>query len=137
MKRSKLLFITVVLFFSCILILGPAYPADAGKSSTPEEEFVEVDEMPKMVYMEKVVYPVDAKKDGIEGSVMIKAFVDINGDVTEAKVVKSSGVQSMDNSALESAKRSKFEPGIKDDKPVAMWITYEIRFALDTKDAKK
>ena len=40
---------------------------------------------------EKIKYPEIAKRAGIEGKVIIQAFIDENGNVVQAKVIKGIG----------------------------------------------
>jgi TonB family protein len=79
-----------------------------------------VDKMPQQVSPLEVRYPKEALDAGIGGTVHIKMILSKEGVVEEAEVSVSSGVPSLDQAALEAAKRLKFTPAILDGKPVRM-----------------
>ena len=55
-------------------------------------------------------YPRKALKKGLEGKPTVKVWIYKNGDVEKVELIKSSGILSIDNAALEAAQRSKFYP---------------------------
>ena len=55
-------------------------------------------------------YPRKALKKGLEGKPKIKVWILKSGAVEKAEIIISSGVTSIDNAALEAAKKSKFYP---------------------------
>ena len=55
-------------------------------------------------------YPRKALKKGLEGKPKIKVWILKSGAVEKAKIIISSGVTTIDNAALEAAKKSKFYP---------------------------
>jgi protein TonB len=78
------------------------------------------------------IYPSDAKRMGIEGTVDLRVGIDQNGDVKEVKVikVKPAGYK-FDDAALEAARRAKFSPArTSDGKAVPANITWHYTFAL-------
>ena len=58
----------------------------------------------------KPEYPKLAKKAGYEGILKVKIWITKNGDVTNAKVIKSTGFKILDDSGLNAAKKTKFYP---------------------------
>lgn len=94
-------------------------------------EFVPVEILPEMIHEVKPEYPRLAREAGLEGRVWIKALVDKNGNVRDAVIAKSSGVEVLDQAALKVAKLNKFKPGIQNGRPVAVWVTYKVDFVLD------
>lgn len=97
------------------------------------DEFVAVDSTPVMTYQAPTVYPPDAKSEGAQGAVWVKALIDKTGAVAEIQVAKSSGDARLDNAALEAGKANKFTPALKDGLPVASWISYKVVFELSDK----
>ncbi len=83
-----------------------------------------------------VVYPVEAKKAGVEGRVVIQALVDENGDVIKTSVVKSLG-SGCDEAALKAIKKTKFTPGMNKGKKVKAEVTIPVSFKLNEGDKKK
>jgi TonB family protein len=88
---------------------------------------------PELVMLVPPVYPKDAEKKGIEGTVDMRILVTERGTVDEVEISQSSGNSSMDEAAVRAAKRTRFRPAIKDGQRVAMWINYPIQFALAKK----
>jgi TonB family protein len=86
---------------------------------------------PELVMLVPPVYPKDAEKNRIEGSVELRIHVTETGIVDQAEVVTSSGVQSMDEAAIKAALKTRFRSAIKNGKRVPMWINYPIQFALN------
>ncbi|MDH3892156.1 MAG: M56 family metallopeptidase [candidate division Zixibacteria bacterium] len=145
--------VTAVMFALSLPLVGLSWQAQAGEKPTPKtpatekekqkqaedaalpgpDEFIEVDTYPEMTYQETPVYPVKAKKAGIEGEVWIKSLVSIKGTVLKAQLAKTSGQKSMDKSALKAAYQSKYKPAMQKGKPVAVWVTYKVAFALSDK----
>ena len=90
------------------------------------------DEAPEMIRGKeiKLRYPPMAKSAGIEGTVALDFFIDINGDVTEVKVTKSTGTV-LDQAAIDAVKKSKWKPARQRDKKVGVWIDQELTFKLN------
>lgn len=88
---------------------------------------------PELVMLVPPVYPKDAEKKRIEGSVQLRILVIEDGTVNKVEIITSSGNASLDDAAVKAAKRTRFRPGIKNGKRVAMWIEYPIQFALPKK----
>ena len=55
-------------------------------------------------------YPRKALKKGLEGKPTVKVWIFKSGVVEKAEIIISSGVTSIDNAALDAAKKSKFYP---------------------------
>lgn len=99
-----------------------------------EDYFVAADEMPSPIggikaIQEKIKYPETAKKEGIEGRVYIKAFINENGDVVNAEIIKGTE-ESLDKAAIEAVSATKFEPGRQKGKAVKVQVTVPILFKL-------
>ena len=139
--------IATVLSFGCFTLAGftlescsSAGESESGVSlsraeqaTTSPDTFVEVDTYPEMIFQESPVYPESAKKAGTEGVVWVKAFVSEDGAVTEAIVAKTSETADLDDAALAAALKNKFKPATQDGKPVSVWVTYKVEFALSDK----
>jgi protein TonB len=75
-------------------------------------------------------YPRLARKRGYEGTVVLKVLVDSNGRVKDLHVFKSGGYAILDKAAVTSVKDWLFEPGMRGDEKVEMWVKIPIRFQL-------
>jgi len=75
-------------------------------------------------------YPRFARKRKYQGVVILKVFVNRDGRVGDAKVFKSSGYAILDKSAMKSVKKWEFEPGMRGDDKMEMWVRIPVRFQL-------
>jgi TonB family protein len=81
---------------------------------------------------ENLVYPEDAVENGIEGKVIVKFVVDIDGVAKDFEIERtSSGGQSLERAAIEVCKRlGKFKPAMQKGKPVKSYFSQAIVFQL-------
>ncbi len=75
-------------------------------------------------------YPNAAKTAGIEGKVIVQAFVDIKGRVTETVILKDIPNSGFGKAASAAIQRTRFNPAKRRGKPVAAWTTIPVRFIL-------
>jgi len=71
-------------------------------------------------------YPRTALRRSQEGYVLIELTVNTSGRVMEARIIKSSGIDSIDNAAIKAAKKSTF---IKNDGISIFTIAYDLKIA--------
>lgn len=96
-----------------------------------EDAFVPVDDIPELLYEAIPIYPEGAIESKTEGTVWIKAYVDKEGIVRKAEAVKCNRPgYGFEEAALEAAYKNKYQPGIRGEKPVALWVTYSVEFTL-------
>ena len=76
------------------------------------------------------VYPREAKKQGIEGQVVLLITVEADGTVSMAKVVSGPG-HGLNEAARDAILRARFKPATKGGKPVATDLRYLYDFALN------
>ncbi len=86
--------------------------------------------LPKVIGKIKVNYPPVAIKRKIEGTVIVRALIGIDGKVEEAKVIGGSKNNILQKAALDAIKRTKFTPAKVGDVKVRVWITKPIKFKL-------
>ena len=91
-------------------------------------EFIPVEEEPVAVEQPKPVYPEIARRAGIEGTVWVMILVDKTGKVRDVQITK--GPEMFHEAAREAAWKSVWKPAIQNHKPVAVWVTYPVRFTL-------
>jgi periplasmic protein TonB len=97
--------------------------------------FVAVEEMPEPIggikaIQEKITYPEIAKRASVEGKVYILAFVDENGNVTKATVLKGIGA-GCDEAARDAVLGTKFKPGKQRGTPVKVQVSIPVVFKLN------
>ncbi len=76
-------------------------------------------------------YPNDMRRDGITGMVMVNCLIDEQGNVSEAKVEKSSN-DSFAPSAVAALKKWKFKPAQRDGSNVPIHVTIPVKFTLNS-----
>jgi TonB family protein len=81
----------------------------------------------KIVQKVQPTYPAEAKKNGIEGAVVLDVLITAVGDVTDVKVVK--GPEELREAASAAVRQWKYAPGDVDTR-----ATLTIRYRLDKKD---
>ena len=123
---KTLLRITLILFLSTLLI--SAQEKELDKTPFPVGGIKEI--------AKNVKYPESARKDGVQGKVLVKAFVDKNGNVTKTIILTSLNAD-CDKAAEIAIKKTKFEPAQKDGKNVDAEVTIPISFKLDEKKKEK
>jgi protein TonB len=75
-------------------------------------------------------YPDEARRRGIEGTVVLRIEVLENGTVGDISALTSSGSELLDSAAIEAVKQSAFEPATVDGKPQRWRGELPIRFLL-------
>lgn len=85
---------------------------------------------------QSIQYPSSAVAAGEEGTVLVRAEVDVSGRVFNASVEKSSGHPSLDVAALQSISGWSYSPATRDGKPIAQWVRVPIMFQLKHDDSQ-
>jgi len=103
----------------------------------PEQmiEFIPYDEDPVPIggyqgIKNRAKYPEIAREAGIEGMVIVRAFIDEKGIVRDMKIQKGIPNTGLDEAAMSAIGRTKFKPAKQRDKPVGVWISIPITFKL-------
>jgi len=78
----------------------------------------------------KPKYPKVARKRGYEGEVKLKVFVLANGKVGKIEIIRPSGHEILDQSALKAVRDWVFVPGKENGKEISSWVTVPITFQL-------
>jgi protein TonB len=105
----------------------PAGDQDGLPAAVPE---IFVAEQAKPIHEEKVEFPPDLARMGIDGNVVAKLLVDENGNVRTVKLVQKAG-HGLDELAREAFKKFKFSPArTSDGKAVATYVTFKYIFEL-------
>ncbi len=96
--------------------------------------FVAVESMPQIIggvaaLAKNIKYPEQAKVQGIEGRVFVKAYVDEKGNVKKAEIIKGIGY-GCDEAALQAVRKLHFVPGTQRGKPVKVQVAIPVTFKL-------
>ena len=97
-------------------------------ASAADETLVE----PRLLKINTPKYPLKARRLGLEGTVLVNAYVTQQGDVEEVKLVEGLGGKTgIDAAALRAVRSARFEAGSKQGVATAMWRTVAISFKLE------
>ena len=77
-----------------------------------------------------IIYPEIAQEAGIEGTVVIQAFVDKKGKVTDTVVLKGIPNTGLDEAAMTAIAKTRFKPAKQRDRAVGVWISIPVNFRL-------
>lgn len=105
-----------------------------GMFGSKDKYLIAADEMPEPIgglasIQKNIRYPQLAKLAGIEGKIYVLAFIDEDGNVANARVIKGIGA-GCDEAALEAVKVVKFTPARNNGTPVKVQVTIPIVFKL-------
>jgi protein TonB len=92
--------------------------------------FIPYDDPPQPLSPIDPEYPEIAQEAGIEGTVIIQAFIDDRGRVQETIVLKGVPNTGLDEAAAEAIRRTRFRPAKQRERPVGVWISIPVHFTL-------
>jgi len=75
-------------------------------------------------------YPEPARLAGVQGTVVLRARVTVEGAVAEVVIDRSAGHTDLDTAAVEALRRWRFEPARRAGRPVEVWIVIPVHFSL-------
>jgi len=84
---------------------------------------------PKAIYAPDPEYSEEARKAKFQGTCVLWLIVGPDGRPRDIKVQRTLGL-GLDEKAIEAVKQWRFEPAMKDNKPVAVQINVEVSFRL-------
>ncbi len=79
----------------------------------------------------KPVYPLSARRRGIEGRALIRAEISLDGECLRAELKQTSGHDMLDHAALEAVKKWRFVPARRGSQAVVEWVEVPITFKLE------
>jgi len=90
----------------------------------------EVDVPPQVLTSMPPIYPVEAKKENIEGTVTLRFIVTKEGTVMEPEIIESNPAGVFDEATIEAIKQYTFKPGIKNGEAVDVIVHVPMRYEL-------
>jgi protein TonB len=99
----------------------PPPPDDAVPPRAP-------DKLPVVIDAPKPAYPDWAREAGIEGKVILRVLVGMDG--IPKQVVVASGSKALADAARDAVRRWKFSPGMVGKEPVEVWVEVPVTFRL-------
>lgn len=114
---------------------APKPPAPKEEEEEEEQYFEVVEDPPTIIggldaVRQHLVYPDLAIRAGVEGTVIVLAFVNKDGQVTGTQVLKGIG-GGCDEAAMDAVKKVSFKPGKQRGKPVNVKVSVPVRFRLN------
>jgi TonB family protein len=84
---------------------------------------------PTILYREKAKYTEEARQNKIQGSVLLQVVFNINGLITDIRVIRGLP-DGLTEKAIEAAKKIRFNPAVKNGAPVSVRGTLDFAFNL-------
>lgn len=78
-----------------------------------------------------IAYPVQARRRGLEGTVVVEVWLDEQGKQTKRVLARSSGVNVLDKAAIKAIAKWRFSAYIENGQALAHRVQIPIRFKLD------
>jgi protein TonB len=79
----------------------------------------------------KPAYPPISKRMGEQGEVVIRTLIGVDGTAKEASILRSSGYDRLDQTALATALKWRYAPGKRAGVAEAMWFNVPFTFVLE------
>jgi TonB family protein len=111
-----------------------------GKAADPDL-YSAADRMPELLGGQKALYdaisyPETAKNAGIEGRVVIQFVVDVDGNVTDPRILRGIG-GGADEAAISAISQMRFTPAMHEGKPVRVQLVQPVVFRLPVTPAEE
>jgi len=115
----------------------PPPPEQQSGDEGPRVRFIPYDEAPEPMggfaaIQKNIVYPEIAQEAGIEGTVVVQAFVNEFGVVSECIILKGMPNTGLEEAAIAAIKKTRFKPAKQRDRNVGVYISIPVIFKLKT-----
>ena len=126
----------ILSFFLLCALFANAQDQSNNNNTKPPTIFKYVEKMPKPGYdlnqylSENLHYPIDARRAGIGGKVIIKFVVTESGAIEDVTVLKTIGGGCDEEAERVIKNMPPWSPGTQDGKPVKVYFTQPITFTL-------
>ena len=98
--------------------------------SGPKVVFIPYDDPPVAMTPIRPVYPEIAQEAGIEGVIVVQAFIDEKGRVKETQILKGVPNTGLDEAAMDAIRKTRFKPAKQRERAVGVWISIPVNFRL-------
>jgi protein TonB len=85
---------------------------------------------PQGGYQVRPSYPASARRQGAQGTTILKVHILTDGRVGDVVVQETAGHPDLDQAAADAVRRWRFEPARRGSDPVAMWVLLPVEFRL-------
>jgi len=126
------------------LELIPDVPTTLGDIAMPEVQLAAVAPLPSIFDSDALdqpltplsqspfIYPLRAKRLGIEGWVKVKLLISTSGDVEQVHILEAQPQEMFESTVERGIRRWRFTPGTVQGEPVRSWVITTIRFELES-----
>jgi len=101
-------------------------PAQVPDAAPKFGDYVYVEVLPEVVRRVDPIVPDLGVHTGVSGTVVVQAFVGVDGLVHDTKVTKS--IPMLDAAAVDCVRQWTFKPAFANQRPVAVWVAVPVRF---------
>jgi periplasmic protein TonB len=98
--------------------------------SGPKVVFIPYDDPPVAMTPIRPVYPEIAQEAGIEGVIVVQAFIDEKGRVKDTQILKGVPNTGLDEAAMDAIRKTRFKPAKQRERAVGVWISIPVNFRL-------
>ena len=84
---------------------------------------------PRAIYKPEPEYSTEARQAKYQGTVVVSLIVGSDGKAHDVRVARSLGM-GLDEKAIEAVQQWRFEPAMKDGRPVAVAVNVQVSFRL-------
>jgi len=114
---------------------NPPPPKEEPRHSSRLDTFKVYDKAPEPIggyaaIQKNLIYPPMARDIGIEGKVIIRAFVSKDGEVTECSVLQGMPDTGLEEAAIAAIKKTRFIPAQQRDRKIGVYIAIPVVFKL-------
>jgi len=123
---------TITVNFALSELSGAGTAEQPHKTSAVSEEPLKLGgdvKAPVLIHRPEPPYTPEARKDKVQGTVVLAITIDAEGNVTDARVTKSLR-KDLDESAVKTVRTWKFQPATRKGKPVPFKVNVEVSFRL-------
>lgn len=114
------------------LVLGPAAPPSSEQTSSPPYRVMDGITAPRRVSTVMPRYTEEAKKERIQGMVIVQTVIEKDGTVSDLKVLKGLP-HGLSEAAVEAIRQWTFEPARDEQgRPVTVYYNLTVNFTLDS-----
>ncbi|MCD6526155.1 MAG: TonB family protein [Desulfuromonas sp.] len=126
------------------LQLQPEIPSSLGGVAMPEVQLTRLEPVPSVfdsaaldrpltpLAQSPFIYPLRAKRLGIEGWVRVKMLISTTGDVEQVQILEAQPKDMFESTVERGVRGWRFTPGTIDGEAVRSWVVTTIRFELES-----
>ena len=119
MKKTYLVLLTsIVVFFAVPFLVGE------------EDIHLKPDVAPIPIRTPPPEFPLEMKRNGVSGLVVVTVTINESGSVASA-VIKKSTNEAFNDAAMDAVKKWKFKPAKKNDQPISTIVSIPLKFDIN------